>query len=305
MYNKTMNGILCPTCFDELSLSDEYGCCKNHHTYQINNGILDLMPIITNRTLLDESEHFDRFLEVGYPIDEDPYISSKLEHRSKELFEKVIKQECPDFANRRICIAEIGCGEGSAFTYLGRLPFQSVNYIGIDISQKSLQYVANNRVPPPNWNSLLVRTSANTALFMNESLDIVFSLGTLHHLHVANVIDWVSKSLKPGGLLIIEEPSEGNPFAKVGRRFTKEYITQGERPLNPRNVKELAVACGLRSVYERGINFLTGPLSYLLGIRKTIPPIKICSYLFSQAIDYVVRNQSVNYEFIHIYKKDK
>jgi SAM-dependent methyltransferase len=302
-----MKGILCPNCFDELSLFYDYACCKNYHTYHINNGILDLMPIITDRTLLDESEHFDSFYEGGkrqYSIEEDPYFSSKIEHKSKELFEKVIKQEYPDFANRRICIAEIGCGEGSAFSYLGRLPFQSVNYIGIDLSLKSLQYVANNRIPP-NWNSLLVRTSANIALFMNESLDVVFSLGALHHLHVAKVIDWVSKSLKPGGLLIILEPSEGNPFAKVGRRFVKEYITQGERPLNPRDVKKLAVACGLRSVYERGIDFLTGPLSYLLGMKKTVPPIKMCIYLLSQAIDFVVRNQSISYAFIHIYKKDR
>jgi SAM-dependent methyltransferase len=304
-----MQDLLCPVCFDHLFLSNSYGICKNDHKYGMSDGILDLMPIITDNTLLDESEHFDKVFEGGnrkFSIEQDPYIGLKLLDKSRKVFEKVITEEWPNLAEKRISIAEIGCGDGSAYWYLGKLAFKAVKYTGIDISLKSLQHVAKVRKnTPPNWDSLFVRTSANLQIFMRESLDIVLSLGALHHLQVEKIIDWVSQSLKPQGLFIIQEPSEGNPFAKVGRNFIRDFNTEGERPLNPREIKNMAIRCGLAPIYERGINFLAGPLAFFPGIAKAPRAIKSVAYLVSVAIDSIVRNQSISYGFIHIYKKEK
>jgi SAM-dependent methyltransferase len=265
------------------------------------------MPIVTDSTLLDESAHFDRVYEGEkrqHSVDVDPYIGLKLTSKSRNIFERIIKQEWPDYAKRRIRIGEIACGDGSAYWYLGRIPFESVHYIGTDISLKSLQFGVKKRLPP-NWDSLFVRTSANAPLFMNNSVDIAVSLAALHHLELRKVIDWVAKSLRPEGLFIIQEPSQGNPFAKLGRKFIKEFNTKGERPLNPREVKELAVESGLESVYECGINFITGPLAFLVGMKKIALPVKQGLYYIASTADLAVRNQALSYSFIHIYKKRK
>jgi SAM-dependent methyltransferase len=71
----------------------------------------------------------------------------------------------------------------------------------------------SGEIIPDNWNIRFIRASANMGLFKENSLDIVFSASALHHLELNAVVEWVSKSLKPNELLILHEPSSGNPFA--------------------------------------------------------------------------------------------
>ena len=116
---------------------------------------------------------------------------------------------------------------------------------------------------PRNWIAQFVRTSVALPTFKENSLDIAFSAAALHHLNVNDSIKWLSASIKKGGLLILNEPSIGNPFAKIGRKMTHGFHTKGEKPLLPGEIKDINSRTGLTLTYEKGLHFLTGSLQSL------------------------------------------
>lgn len=297
--------MMCPKCKHSLRFVDEStGACANGHEFPVNSRVLDLLPNITDKHLQNEAQHFDQIFEEGtrkFKIDQDPYIGNRLLEKSRRIYHRILSRE---YESKHVKIGEIGCGDASAYWYLTNIPFASVKYIGSDISLKSLEYAAAKK-EPPDWNSIFIRSSANDQLFCDESLDMVLSAGALHHFQVERVFSWVSKALKLGGVFIIHEPSDMNPFAYLGRRFVKGFHTEGERPLKPSLIKKLAHSRNLNLEFERGINFVSGPLAYLFGMVRIPKPLKIISYHGSNALDEMIRNPSISYGFIHIYKKTK
>jgi SAM-dependent methyltransferase len=187
---------------------------------------------------------------------------------------------------------------------LDKIGFENVDYTGIDISIKFMsKYKTSHKVLPDNWNIRFIRTTANNSIFEDNSLDIVFSASALHHLDLASVIEWVSNSLKPNGLLILHEPSSSNPFAKIGRSLVRDFHTKGEKPILPKRVKQLAYAHNLVLIYEKGLHYLTGSLQYLIGILGCPFPVAFCAYQVSRFIDGLITSPSWNYSFVQVYKK--
>jgi SAM-dependent methyltransferase len=161
-----------------------------------------------------------------------------------------------------------------------------------------------NRELPKSWRVQFIRASANKSIFKDSSLDIVFSTSSLHHLDVNAVIFWISKALKPGGLFILNEPSEINPFARIGRKFIRNYHTKGEKPLLPNKLNRICQQHKLCLKYEKGLYFLTGPLAYLVGIFKLPNSFSVSAYHLSRYLDRLVTSPSWNYSFIQLYKKE-
>jgi len=163
--------------------------------------------------------------------------------------------EWPYFSHKKISIADIARGYGSAIRYSGDLDFATVDYVGIDVSSKfmSMYDVLLNRELPKSWRIQFVRASANESIFKDSSLDIVFSASSLHHLEVNAVINWISKALKAGGLFILNEPSEMNPFARIGRKIVRDYHTKSEKPLLPSKLNRICQQHSLRLKYEKTI----------------------------------------------------
>ena len=75
-----------------------------------------------------------------------------------------------------------------------RLKFSEVDYVGIDISIRIMQSAAE-KIPENNWRVQFVRTSANTPIFADDSLDNVFSASDLH----------LNTSIKPSPLCRCEK----------------------------------------------------------------------------------------------------
>jgi hypothetical protein len=75
----------------------------------------------------------------------------------------------------------------------------------------------------------------------------------LHHLQLDNVIGWTSESLRPDGLLFINEPSDNNPFAKVGRKLTHDFLTKGEKHLSPSIPKKIANNHNMKLICEMAL----------------------------------------------------
>jgi SAM-dependent methyltransferase len=153
------------------------------------------------------------------------------------------------------------------------------------------------------WQVHFVRADAANKLFNNETIDIMFSAAALHHFKPRRIIEWVSAALKPGGLLLLYEPSKGNPIAPLGRKIASDFNTTEERPLDPLQLKTIADKNGLKLLTQKGMHFLTGPGSFVLSKLHTPDAVAWPLYYLSRGIDGLVKSPLRNYSFIQIYKK--
>jgi SAM-dependent methyltransferase len=295
--------LLCPDCSGEIYVNRKLAICDKGHEFQIIDGVVDLISSTSDENLLEEQNHWDKVAdEKSMSLNPDSYMSTKTVEDLRLLYKKIITNVWPDYQLRTVCIGEIGCGSGSAMSYLDEISFGAVKYFGTDVSRKYL-LIGVNRQPPANWNTHFLRMSANRPIFNTNSLDIIFCVAALHHLNVNEVIEWIAVCLKPGGLFILNEPTLKNPFARVGRKMIPGFHTKGETPLNPREIRRIAIKNEFELVYEKGLHFLTGPLEYLVGMLKPPRPIVVCSYYFGRSIDSLVKCVSLNYSFVQIYQK--
>lgn len=79
---------------------------------------------------------------------------------------------------------------------------------------------------------------AHSLKFPDATFDLVFGGSILHHLNIETAIKEIYRVLKPGGIIIFEEPLIHNPVGKIVRLLTPQARTLDERPLG---VKELRV----------------------------------------------------------------
>jgi SAM-dependent methyltransferase len=297
--------IVCPVCQEPLRISISHCVCDKGHQFPVIDGIPDLIAETKDGYILEEEEHWDNVAVKGKTtFMPDKYMNEKVYFDYRLEFEKCIKAVWPKALPTDVRIADIGCGPGSAITYLDKIGFQNVNYVGVDVSMKAMRTrVETDQAPPDNWNIFFLRGSANTRLFREGSLDIAFSASALHHLNLNTVIEWLAKCLKPNGALILHEPNSSNAFAKIGRKLIRDYHTKGEKPIHPEDVTQLAHKYNLALIYENGLHYLTGSLQYLMGILEF--PIQISSrvYQMSRYLDTLVTSPSRNYSFVQAYKK--
>ena len=299
--------IICPQCREPIRIDPDSSVCKKGHKFSVTNGILDLLPDSNDINVLHEEEHWDKVAEKGeMKIVPNEYISERLVDDYNNAFKEGIENAWKGTYPKHVNIADIGCGTGSAVTYLHNLDFHNVDYIGIDVSIKIMKMRSKeDNKRPDNWNIRFIKASANKAIFEDNSLDIVFSASALHHLELGTVIKWVSRSLKPNGLLILHEPNSNNLFAKIGRKLVHDFHTKGERPLLPEQIKNLAYDHNLTLIHEKGLHYFTGSLQYLVGLLELPNPIAFCAYHASKFIDALVTTPSRNYSFVQVYKKSK
>ena len=297
-----MPEILCPACDKPISVNIKSCICPEGHKYSFRNNIIDFLPNTDDETLKEEVMHWDQYAIKGkQSVEPNSYIRSKILSDYESFFYRSITDEWPDYSQKRICMIEIGCGYGSAIRFLNGINFAKVDYVGIDISLQSM--LREILKPRPNWKVRFVRASANTRLFKDNTLDMVFSTSALHHLSVTDVIKWTSKTLKCGGLFIINEPSEINPFAKLGRKLIRDFHTKGERPLDPKKINKIAKEYNLELVYEKGAHFLSGPMMYFVEILRFPGPLSVFAYSVSKFFDRFVISPSWNYSFVQVYRR--
>lgn len=72
---------------------------------------------------------------------------------------------------------------------------------------------------------------ANALEFADGTFDVVYGGGILHHLDFEKAVDEVYRVLKPGGIMVFQEPLDLNPIGWVVRWATPAARTPDERPL--------------------------------------------------------------------------
>ena len=283
-----------------IGFHPDHAKCENGHLFAVHDGIVDLMPNILDQNLVNAERFWNGVANKGWPeiIESlNPYMDSKMFDDNRRVCQQFITGKWPGYDQKRVSIGEIGCGNGSAISYLENVGFSAVDYLGIDISLEMMK-LARRRAMPDNWNIYFARTSGNVCVFKESSFDIICLISVLHHFEPAKIIQCVSRSLKHGGLFIVNEPSERNPFAKIGRKLGIGYGA-----FLPSRIKDLALHNDLDLVYEKGLHFLTWPLYYILLSARPPKPLAAFAYYMAKAVDSLVKSPSLNYCFIQIYKK--
>lgn len=72
---------------------------------------------------------------------------------------------------------------------------------------------------------------AENLTFPDQTFDLVFGSGILHHLDLGRAIPELARVLKPNGSAVFLEPMGHNPFINLYRRLTPKMRTTDEHPL--------------------------------------------------------------------------
>lgn len=167
-----------------------------------------------------------------------------------------------DLAGRQVLDAMCGGGQNSAF-FIAR----QASVTGVDISEKQCEQY-RRRFPDSR---VLCRSALDTGLEA-ESFDLVFT-DSLHHLHphVDAGVREFHRVLRPGGSLVVWEPSAGSAFdylRKAWYRLDRTYFEENEASIDiERLARDHADRLHLeRAVYGGNVGYLLVGLSMALRI---------------------------------------
>lgn len=126
---------------------------------------------------------------------------------------------------------------------------------------KGIRFAEHSRVKPE-----FRLMDANALEFPDDSFDVVYGGGILHHLEFERALSEVRRVLKPGGLMLFEEPLNINPVGKLVRWLTPKARTEDERPLEYGELDFCAREFAMKSRYVQFLSVPVGVLTGLLGM---------------------------------------
>jgi SAM-dependent methyltransferase len=115
-----------------------------------------------------------------------------------------------DLAFTPRAVLDFGCGTGSAAPFLGALPGIS-SLLGVDVSEQSIAEARRLHA------SETTRFALATEYQPDRSFDLAFCNGVFHHIpptERAAAIEYVRRTLRPGGLFAFWENNPWNPGAR-------------------------------------------------------------------------------------------
>lgn len=149
-------------------------------------------------------------------------------------------------------VVDFGCGPSILIKHI--LPYRvlkNIDYIGVDISKEMLK-LAQKNIPQGTF----VQADMETKKFKSNSVDIVVSLGALHHSQnqLKTIDNWI-KITKKGGKILLREPL-----------YEALHRGEGESP-NEEGVKVKLLLSHLKTknVKVRRIVFFTSPIFHLFN----------------------------------------
>ncbi|WP_111672184.1 class I SAM-dependent methyltransferase [Algoriphagus litoralis] len=169
-------------------------------------------------------------------------------------------------------VLEVGCGAGFSVKYLDK-PYSA--YVGVDYSQGLIDY-ANQYNSKPKAQFIC----ANIKEYQpEEKFDVIFMIGVLHHFDdMKGILSHIVTLLKPGGVVVANEPQSSNPLIQGLRtlrtKLDKSY-SDDQVQLLPENLKELYEAVGLKEVQVLGQGYFSTPFAEVVLRPKWI--IKVLS----------------------------
>jgi SAM-dependent methyltransferase len=122
-------------------------------------------------------------------------------------------------------VLEIGCGSGYAAVLLGRRGPR--RYVGVDLMPEQIALAQARRLPGAEFR---VGDATDLSDFPDASQDVVIMFGVLHHIPAwRRAVDEISRVLRPGGQLYVEEPGHRfigltEPFVRLGHPVPRLHL---------------------------------------------------------------------------------
>lgn len=182
-------------------------------------------------------------------------------------------------------ILEIGCGVGSYALQLDKLSIITA----IDISSKAVEK-SRNRARKIGANVTFEVMDCENLEFLDNSFDLVFGSGILHHLDIERAFESIKKVLTPGGRCVFLEPLHHNPLINYFRKLTPALRSIDEHPLN---MEDLNKICDFFQNAKLSFHVFTLllalPFTFLPGYRVVIHVLNLIDQALFFLIPYLRR----------------
>lgn len=161
-------------------------------------------------------------------------LQSKSKGRFENIFYKAIYNANKDFFDYlkinsiNSNILDYGCGIGQSLQEV--IKFNPKKVFGIDISEVSIQK-AKDSIQKSNSNVELLVDNCEKTKFNDNTFDIIYGSGILHHLDISLCLKEMHRILKPGGRFLFIEPLGTNPIINFYRKLTPNSRSKDEHPL--------------------------------------------------------------------------
>jgi len=188
--------LACPDCGGELTIEQNQAICKGgSHLFDVVNGIPLLYPMGMDPVHFSEEITLADMMRKPEASTKDK-ISAEQWQLSKLEFWNVVAS----LVDRNSSILNVGCGFDTHF-----IEYQDQGvFVNFDIVQSTLQTLKESLGA-----KYCVAGDINALPFRDEVFDVVICLDVLHHMEndLGKYISMVSKVLKPGGFLFVEDPN--------------------------------------------------------------------------------------------------
>ena len=167
-------------------------------------------------------------------------LQSKKKSRFENIFYKALFNINEDFFNflemnaKNSEILDYGCGVGTLIEKL--IKFKPKKIVGIDISEVSINK-AKERIKELKGKVDFYVDNCEKTQFDNNSFDIVYGSGILHHLKIDECLNEIHRILKPNGSLLFIEPLGTNPIINFYRKLTPNSRSVDEHPFMNKDFK--------------------------------------------------------------------
>lgn len=131
-------------------------------------------------------------------------------------------------------ILDYGCAQG--MWALRIAPVAKAVY-GIDISDVAIASANEIAAEGGVANAHFSAMDAHEMSFADNTFDLVFGLGIIHHLETGRALEEVARVLKPGGVAVFREPLGYNLLINLYRGFTPAARTIDEHPLKKQDFR--------------------------------------------------------------------
>ena len=161
-------------------------------------------------------------------------LQSKKVGRFENIFYKSLYNINEDFFSyiekkaNKSKILDFGCGTGDFIEKLTK--YNPKKIVGIDISEISIEK-AKEKTKNINTDINLYVDNCEKTKFEDNSFDIVYGTGILHHLEFNKCLDEIHRILKFNGSLVFVEPLGTNPIINLYRKLTPNSRSKDEHPL--------------------------------------------------------------------------
>ena len=161
-------------------------------------------------------------------------LQSQTKERFENIFFKAIHNLNEDFFKyleknvKNSDVLDYGCGVGSSIEKV--IKYNPKKIFGIDISEVSINK-AKERAKRISANISYQVDNCEKTKFQDNTFDIVYGTGILHHLQFNKCLDEIFRILKSNGTLVFIEPLGTNPIINLYRKLTPKSRSIDEHPL--------------------------------------------------------------------------